>query len=133
MRSSYSRAGMLVFLMFSATFAGCFGEDGGGELPDSDDLTFKVVGGSSNDSMAIPGGEWISASFQADVDMSVFIPYFIQDPGSLRAQNGTVLDLRSGARNYREILFPPRNDDVVFLIGEYGRKTGQFVLLMNLG
>ena len=82
--------------MFSATFAGCFGEDGGEGLPDSNALTFKVVGGSSNDSMAIPGGEWISASFQADEDLSVFIPYFIQDPGSLRAQNGTVLDLRSG-------------------------------------
>ena len=121
MRSSYSRAGMLVFLMFSATFAGCFGEDSGGGLPDSDNLTLKVVGGSSNDSMAIPGGEWISASFQADVDMSVFIPYFIQDPGSLRAQNGTVLDLRSGQEITVKILFPPRNDDIVFLIGEFGR------------
>jgi len=123
MRSSYIRAGMLIFLMFSATFAGCFGEDEGGGLPESESLTFKVTGGSSNDSMAIPGGEWIAASFEAAEDMSVFIPYFIQDPGSLRAQNGTVLDLRSGEEITIKVLFPPRNDDVVLLIGEFGRKN----------
>jgi hypothetical protein len=123
MRSTYTRAGMLVFLMFSATFAGCFGENEGSSLPDSKDLSIEVEGGSTNNSMTIPGGEWISTTFKADVDMSVFVPYFIQDPGSLRAQNGTVLDIRGGESITVNVLFPPRNDDVVLLMGEFGRKN----------
>ena len=123
MRSGYTRAGMLVFLMFSATFAGCFGEEGGSSLPTSESLTIEVEGGSTNNSMTIPGGEWVSTTFKADVDMSVFIPYFIQDPGSLRAQNGTVLDIRGGEAITVKVLFPPRNDHVVLLMGEFGRQN----------
>ena len=125
MRSSITRAGILVFLMFSATFAGCFGESGdeGGSLPSADSLSISVEGSSTNNSMAVPGGEWALTTFSAKVDMSVFIPYFIQDPGSQRAQNGTVLDLRSGEEVTVNVLFPPRNDDVVLLMGAYGREN----------
>ena len=113
MRSTYTRAGMLVFLMFSASFAGCFGENEDLSLPNSERLSIEVEGGSTNNTMVIPGGEWVSTTFKADVDMSVFIPYFLQDPGSLRAQNGTVIDLRSGEEVTLKLLFPPRNDDIV--------------------
>jgi len=123
MRSSFARAGMLVFLMFSATFAGCFGESDGASLPSAESLSIEVEGGSTNNSMVIPGGEWVATTFSANSDMSVFVPYFIQDPGSLRAQNGTVLDLRSGEEITVKVLFPPRNDDVVLLIGAYGREN----------
>ncbi|MGY8670938.1 MAG: hypothetical protein ACKVJ7_07805, partial [Candidatus Poseidoniales archaeon] len=123
MRSTNVRAGMLVFIMFSATFAGCFGEGEDSSLPDSESLSIEVEGGSTNNSMTIPGGEWVSTTFKADADMSVFVPYFLQDPGSLRAQNGTVLDLRSGEKITLKVLFPPRNDDAVLLIGDYGREN----------
>jgi hypothetical protein len=114
---------MLVLLMFSASFAGCFGEGEDSSLPGADLLSIEVEGGSTNNSMTIPGGEWVSTTFKADADMSVFIPYFIQDPGSLRAQNGTVLDLRSGEEVTIKVLFPPRNDDIVLLMGKYGREN----------
>ncbi|HJL96801.1 MAG TPA: M28 family peptidase, partial [Candidatus Poseidoniaceae archaeon] len=123
MRSSFARAGMLVFLMFSATFAGCFGESDSTSLPSAESLSVEVEGGSTNNSMVIPGGEWVATTFSANSDMSVFVPYFIQDPGSLRAQNGTVLDLRSGEEITVKVLFPPRNDDVVLLMGAYGREN----------
>lgn len=125
MRSGIARAGILVFLMFSAPFAGCFGENGdeGGSLPGADSLSISVEGSSTNNSMAVPGGEWALTTFSAEVDMSVFIPYFIQDSGSLRAQNGTVLDLRGGEEVTVNVLFPPRNDDVVLLMGAYGREN----------
>lgn len=122
MRSSLLQAGMLVFLMFSATFAGCFGEGGGASNPDAESLSLSVSG-SSNSSMVIPGGEWVSIVFEADVDMSVFIPYFIQDPGSMRAQNGTVLDIQAGESIALKVLFPPRNEDIVMLIGDIGREN----------
>ena len=42
MRSTYRRAGMLVFLMFPASFAGCFGENGDFSLPVSEGLSIEV-------------------------------------------------------------------------------------------
>ena len=69
----------------------------------------------------IPGGEWTTIMLSASKDMSVFIPYFVQDPGSMRAQNGTVFDLVKDESVSVSVLFPPRNTDVVLLIGDYGR------------
>ena len=43
---------------------------------------------------------------KAEAEMSVFVPYFIQDPGSLRAQNGTVFDLKKGESVSMNALFP---------------------------
>ena len=113
MRPQHARAGLLVLLMFTAPFAGCFGENDNGGLPSANDLSVLPE--------EIPGGEWTAIVLKADRDMSVFIPYFIQDPGSLRAQNGTMLDLAEGESVSIKILFPPRNSDIVFLLGDYGR------------
>ena len=70
-----------------------------------------------------PGGDWTVIKLDADSDMSVFVPYFVQDPGSMRAQNGTVFDLKQGESVSVNILFPPRNSDVFLLIGDYGREN----------
>ena len=60
---------------------------------------------------------------EAETAMSVFVPYFVQDPGSMRAQNGTVFDLKDGESVSMNVLFPPRNSDIIFLIGDYGREN----------
>lgn len=113
MRSQHARAVLLVLLMFSAPFAGCFGETAATGLPDSEDLSVQPN--------LIPGGDWTTIDLKAARDMSVFLPYFIQDPGSLRAQNSTVFDLMEGESVSVSVLFPPRNSDVVMLLGDYGR------------
>lgn len=114
MRARHARAGLLVMLMFSAAFAGCFGEnEKQAGVPNINDLRVEPA--------VLPGGEWTTIVLTAEVDMSVFIPYFVQDPGSLRAQNGTVLDLLRGESVGMNVIFPPRNADVVLLLGEYGR------------
>ena len=113
MNPHHARAGLLVLLMFTAPFAGCMGENSGEDLPDESALTVAPE--------IIPGGEWTTIVLSASRDMSVFIPYFVQDPGSLRAQNGTALDLLKGDSIGISVLFPPRNSDIVMLLGEYGR------------
>ena len=109
----HARAGLLVLLMFTAPFAGCMGENSGEGLPDESDLIVTPE--------VIPGGEWTTIVLSASRDMSVFIPYFVQDPGSSRAQNSTVLDFNKGDSISVTVLFPPRNSDVVMLLGDYGR------------
>ena len=108
-----SRAILMVLVMSLASLSGCFGED----------VESGSLGGDSLNvyPSIIPAGEWVVVTLKADVDMSVFVPYFIQDPGSLRAQNGTVFDLKKGESISMNALFPPRNSDVVLLIGDYGR------------
>ena len=110
-----ARALLMVMIMGLATLSGCFGEDGDSGPPNGDNLKVSPE--------MIPGGEWTTIELLADVDMSVFVPYFLQDPGSLRAQNGTVFNLKDGEVAKINILLPPRNSDVVFLIGEYGREN----------
>ena len=105
------RAMMMVVIMCLGPLSGCFGES------EDSESAVLVISPSTP-----PGGEWTSIELMADGDMSVFIPYFIQDPGSLRAQNGTVIDLEDGDSINVKILFPPRNSDVVILIGDYGRE-----------
>ena len=110
-----ARALMMVAVMCLASLSGCFGEDG-----DSGGVGASDLRVSPSD---LSGGEWTTIELSADVDMSVFIPYFIQDPGSLRAQNGTVLDIKEGGSVSVKVLFPPRNPDIVLLIGDYGREN----------
>ena len=102
-----SRAILMVLVMSLASLSGCFGED----------VESGSLGGDSLNvyPSIIPAGEWVVVTLKADVDMSVFVPYFIQDPGSLRAQNGTVFDLKKGDSISMNALFPPRNSDVVLL------------------
>ena len=110
-----ARALMMVTVMCMASLSGCFGEDAvSGELSQSDLMVNPSV---------LPAGEWVTITLKAGSDMSVFFPYFLQDPGSLRAQNGTVFDLEAGDSVSLNALFPPRNSDIVLLIGDYGREN----------
>ena len=104
---------LLVWLMLVAPLAGCFGED---EVEGIQADALEIV-----EVDALQGGMWQQITLVAKEDLAVYIPYFIQDPGSLRAQNGTVLDLNQGERVSVNVLFPPRNDEVVFFLGEVGR------------
>lgn len=108
-----ARALLMVMVMCLASLSGCFGEDDSSENISSDSLKVSPS--------IIPGGEWTTITLKASSDMSVFFPYFLQDPGSLRAQNGTVFDLKSGDSISINALFPPRNSDIVLLIGDLGR------------
>ncbi len=110
-----ARAVLMVAVMCLAPLSGCFGEESNSDIPDSSELSVLPE--------IIPGGEWTDIELGAQADMSVFIPYFIQDPGSLRAQNGTVIDIKEGSSFNVKILFPPRNANVMLLIGEYGREN----------
>lgn len=82
--------------MLLSPLSGCFGEDAGDSNPSENDLVVTPV---------IPGGEWTKITLFAEQKMSVFIPYFVQDPGSLRAQNSTVLDLEKGEEVIINALF----------------------------
>ena len=108
------RAVLMVTIMSVAPLSGCFGEEVESSSLSQDSLNVYPS--------TIPAGEWVVITLRADADMSVFVPYFIQDPGSLRAQNGTVFDLKKGDSISMNALFPPRNSDVVFLISDYGRE-----------
>ena len=103
----------LVWLVFIAPFSGCFGEKDEGVLS-SNALTV-------DEASSLQGGMWQQITLRAKEDLAVYLPYFVQDPGSLRAQNGTVLDMEAGSTQSVNILLPPRNEDVVFFIGSLGR------------
>ena len=106
---------LLVSLMLITPLSGCFGEEDSSQEITENDLKVSPS--------IIPGGEWATINLKASKEMSVFIPYFIQDPGSLRAQNGTVFDLKEGDSVSMNALFPPRNSNIVLLIGNYGREN----------
>ena len=108
-----ARAVMMVLIMSLASLSGCFGEEDNSDSLSEASLTVSPS--------VIPAGEWVTITISVKVDMSVFFPYFLQDPGSMRAQNGTVFDLKSGDSISLNALFPPRNSDVILLIGDYGR------------
>jgi hypothetical protein len=109
------KAIMLMSIMFLAPLSGCFGETEETELG-AEALVVESEGG-------LLGGMWQQLSLTANQDLAVYIPYFIQDPGSLRAQNGTVLDLKAGESVGVNVLFPPRNANVSFFLGEFGREN----------
>ncbi|MGY8702188.1 MAG: M28 family metallopeptidase [Candidatus Poseidoniales archaeon] len=105
---------MMVSLMVLTPLSGCFGSDDGPSRVSGTDL---LISGD------IGGGIWSTIILDAKSDLSVYIPYFVQDPGSLRAQNGTVLDISAGDEVSVSWLLPPRNSDVVILVGESGRSN----------
>ncbi|MDP6855972.1 MAG: hypothetical protein QGH13_00395, partial [Candidatus Thalassarchaeaceae archaeon] len=111
MSSRHSTVFSLVFLLLCGPMSGCFGQDDSG-LPSADSL--EISG-------PFTAGDWTKVTLSASSDLSVYIPYFVLDPGSLRAQNGTVLDLESGGSVDVEWLLPPRNLNAILLIGEFGR------------
>ncbi len=108
------RALLMVLIMCMAPLSGCFGEDEKEDKLSSESLMVSPS--------IIPAGEWTVITLTSSSDLSAYVPYFVQDPGSLRAQNGTVFDLRKGDSIAINVLFPPRNSDVVLLIGKYGRE-----------
>ena len=107
------KAFTLMSIMMLAPLAGCFGEEMERDAGDGA-LLVESEG-------ALLAGMWQQLSLTAKEDLAVYIPYFVQDPGSLRAQNGTVLDLRAGENIGINILLPPRNTQVAFFLGEMGR------------
>ena len=111
MRSRLPTVFMLVFLLLCTPLSGCFGADDGG-APAADDLQINGV---------LVAGDWGEVTLVAKKDLSVYIPYFVVDPGSSRAQNGTVLDIKSGASETVSWLLPPRNPNAMVLVGDYGR------------
>ena len=61
MRARHARAGLLVMLMFSAAFAGCFGENENKTgVPDLGDLRVEPA--------VLPGGEWTTIVLTAEVE-----------------------------------------------------------------
>ena len=86
MRSRVPLVMLMIFLLLGTPLSGCFG-DGDSSSPGARDLTIEG---------SYVAGDWSKVTLVAKTDLSVYIPYFVVDPGSLRAQNGTVLDLKSG-------------------------------------
>lgn len=104
---------LLTTLMLMSGLAGCFGSGETGEV--SANSLFV------NDGSELSAGLWQEVTLSAGDSLSVFIPYFVIDAGSSRAQNGTVFDIKVGKSVTVDVLLPPRNNNVVFLIGDYGR------------
>ena len=109
MRLPVQAVGLMV-LMILAPLSGCFGEN---EVESLDTTSLTVL-----ESESLQAGMWQTITVEANNDLAVFVPYFIQDPGSMRAQNGTVLDMKSGDKVSMNILLPPRNEDIVFFLGD---------------
>ena len=112
MRSDSIRVFLMIFVMAGATLSGCFANDESPGMPSTDDL--EISG-------ELVAGDWSDVILTAKVDLSVYIPYFLMDPGSNRAQNGTVLNIEAGDSENVRWLLPPRNTDAVLLIGDYER------------
>ena len=103
----------LCLLMLASPLAGCFGEIDEG--PGVDDLMVGVA--------TLQGGVFQNVLFTSSDDMSVFIPYLIQDPATGLVQNSTVIDLESGESTEIRILAPPRIDFALMMIGDIGREN----------
>ena len=111
MGREFSVALGFVCLMLMAPLSGCFGN----EEP-------SVV---SSDSLEVSpsiwtGGIFQTITFEAQGDLSVFIPYLIKDQTTGYVFNSTVLNLEDGEIVEVSILAPPRTNNGVLLIGDYG-------------
>ena len=104
---------LIIVLMLFAPLSGCFGNDDNG--PSSEDLWIGIQN--------LQAGMFQNILFTAENDLSVFIPYLIQDPVSGLVQNSTVIDLDGGDSTEVRILAPPRIDFALVMIGELGRQN----------
>ena len=111
MRSRLPPVFLMVLLLLGTPLSGCFG-DRDSSPSGSSDLTIEG---------SYIAGDWSKVTLVAKNDLSVYIPYFVADPGSFRAQNGTVLDLKSGTSKTVDWLLPPRNPSAMVMVGDYGR------------
>ena len=110
---SSSRAVLLVLLMFSAAFSGCFGETEQSGINSEKDVVVTP--------QTLSGGVFQPMTITAKADLSVFVPYLIFNEGNGFVQNSTVIDLKSDESVQLSVLAPPRTDTAVILLGEYGR------------
>ena len=110
---SSSRAVLLVLLMFSAAFSGCFGETEQSGINSDKDVVVTP--------QTLSGGVFQPMTITAKVDLSVFVPYLILNEDNGFVQNSTIIDLKSEQSVQLNVLAPPRTDTAVVLLGEYGR------------
>ena len=110
---SSSRAVLLVLLMFSAAFSGCFGETEQSGINSEKDVVVTP--------QTLSGGVFQPMTITAKADLSVFVPYLIFNEDNGFVQNSTVIDLKSDESVQLSVLAPPRTDTAVILLGEYGR------------
>ena len=102
----------MAFVILSAPLSGCLG--GESKEASAEDLQ---VGPET-----LISGVFQRVTFDAAMDMSIFIPYLIIDPSNSFVQNSTVIDVQGTFT--LEILAPPRVSSLVFLVGELGREIG---------
>jgi hypothetical protein len=112
-RHHTGQAFLLVLIMGLAPLSGCFGEENKDGLVDAADVTLSPA--------VLDGGVFQPFTVAAKADMSVFLPYLIQDRDTGYVYNSTVLDLRAGDSVQVSLLAPPRAGLAVALLGEYGR------------
>ena len=112
---SSSQAVLLVLLMFSAAFSGCFGENENTKVSSSEDVVVTPE--------ILVGGVFQGLTIAAEKDLSAFIPYLIMNKDTGFVQNSTVVDLSAGESVLLSVLAPPRADMAVILLGEYGRDS----------
>ena len=110
---SSSRSVLLVLLMFSAAFSGCFGETEQSGINSEKDVVVTP--------QTLSGGIFQPMTITAKADLSVFVPYLIFNEDNGFVQNSTVIDLKSDESVQLSVLAPPRTDTAVVLLGEYGR------------
>jgi len=103
----------MVLILLLTPVGGCF----------SDSATAPTSGDLSIDAVEQDAGFFIDITFRASKSMSVYIPYLLIDPVSMFVQNSTVIDLDKGGSETISILAPPRNDMMLFMIGDSGREN----------
>ncbi len=105
----------MILLMVSAPLSGCFNDSA--SEPTAGDLSIDI---SYSEGVA---GFFVEMTFHASKSMAVYIPYLLIDPVSMFVQNSTVIDLEKGESESLSILAPPRNDVMLFMIGDMGREN----------
>ena len=104
---------MLLTLLFATSmFAGCFDAEDDGN-PSAGDLEIGVE--------TLIGGIFQNIKFTASSDLSLYVPYLINNHDIGFVQNSTIIDIASGESVEISILAPPRAQEAAFLIGERGR------------
>ena len=81
------RALLLILVMFSAAFAGCFGENELDRVNSEDDVVITP--------QTLSGGVFQGMTISARKDLSAFVPYLLLLEDSGFVQNSTVIDLQS--------------------------------------
>ena len=112
MGRSTTHATLLVLMMFSASLAGCFGEDNSSQNLTQSDLEVSPS--------VWTAGEWMVVSFTAKSDLSLFIPHFLKDSSTNYLQNGTIIQMLNGETVDIDILPSARLSNATLFIAEAG-------------